>query len=262
MKPDYEDQAAGLRRLLGKAPPLVVTVATCGAGAVRWLAGQSLTRAQAGRSVVALDEASVSGNLADAMGLPARFDLLQAVERHVSLAQARVDAGPGLSLYATARLSRALASADRMLMQRFADTCRQLQSGAELWLIHARPDESLSLSPLALAAHRLVVAVDGSARAITEAYALIKYLDTGPWLQIDLVLAADGRSRVESESLLANLIEVGHRQTNLALRRVFGIEASAAAAAVVSAELEGDRFLDRVLGQARRARGVSFALGG
>ncbi|WP_374509300.1 MinD/ParA family protein [Niveibacterium sp.] len=259
MKPGFEDQAAGLRRLLRRAPPQVVAVSAFGAGAMHWLAGQALTRAQGGRQVTVFDEMASCGNLADALGAAARFDLLQAVERHVSLDAARVEAGPGLSLYSSARLARALNGADRVLSERFADTCRALQRGCDLWLIHARPDERRSLSPLASAAHRMVVVVDGSPRAITEAYAMIKQLDGGPWPQIDLALA-NPRDQDEAEALLANLILVGHRQTNLALRRVKGLDACAAAAAAASDSTTDSVFLDRVLGLARRRQRASMAL--
>lgn len=259
MKPGFEDQAAGLRRLLRKAPPQVVAASVFGAGAMRWLAGQALTRAQGGRHVTAFDEMATSGNLADALGASARFDLLQAVERHVPLDAVRVDAGPGLSLFPSARLSRALNGADRVLSERFSETCRALQRGSDLWLIHARPDEGRALSPLASAAHRMVVVLDGSPRATTEAYALIKRLDGGPWPQIDLALATP-RDPDEAEALLANLILVGHRQTSLALRRVNGLDASAAAAAVASDTTGDGVFLDRVLGLARRRQRASMAL--
>ena len=258
MKVGFEDQAAGLRRLLRSAPPQVVAVAAFGAGAMRWLAGQALTRAQGGRQVAVFDEVATSGNLADALGAAGRFDLLQAVERHVALDAVRVDAGPGLSLYPAARLARALDNADRMMTERFAEVCGSLQRGSDLWLIHARPDDRV-LSPLASAAHRMVVAVDGSPRAITEAYALIKRLDGGPWPQIDLALASP-RDPDEAEALLANLVLVGHRQTGLALRRVHGLEASAVAAAAVSGTASDGVFLERVLGLARRRQRASMAL--
>ncbi|GAA5183955.1 hypothetical protein GCM10025771_36820 [Niveibacterium umoris] len=259
MKAGFEDQAAGLRKLLRKAPPQVVAVSVFGARAMHWFAGQALTRAQGGRHVVAFDEMATSGNFADALGAAARFDLLQAVERHVALDAVRVDAGPGLSLFPSARLARALNGADRVLSDRFADTCRALQRGSDLWLIHARPDEGRVLSPLASAAHRMVVVLDGSPRATTEAYALIKRLDGGPWPQIDLALAP-ARDPDEAEALLANLILVGHRQTGLALRRVSSLEACAAAAAAVSDSAADGVFLERVLGLAKRRQRTSMAL--
>lgn len=254
-----EDQAAGLRRLLQQAPPQVVSVVTCGAGAQRWFAGQALTRAQGGRQVRAFDEATAWGNLSDALGLSARFDLLQAVEQHVSLESVCIEAGPGLQLYPAARLAKALAGADRIFAARFTDICRRLQSGADLWLINARPDERFALSPLASAAQRLVIAVDGSPRSITEAYTVIKHLEGGPWLQIDLALGECRRSE-EAEALLGNLMRVAQRQTALALRRVHGLEASAAAAAA-GAQQESSRFLDRALALARRASRAPLALG-
>jgi len=254
----FEDQAAGLRRLLSKAPPQVVAVLACGTGALRWTAGQVMTRAQAGRQVLLFDEAEACGNLGDVMGVSPRFDLGQVVEGEVPLEQAQVQAAPGCTLHSAARLARRLAGADRIYAARFRETCRRLQNGSDLWVIHARPDESMSLSPFALAAQRLVVAVDGSPRSVTEAYALIKRLEGGPWAQLDLALGGCRRPN-EGEALLDNLMQVAQRQTVLALRRIYGLEASAAAAAVSAGG--GERFLDRVLGLAQRATRAPLALG-
>jgi len=80
---------------------------------------------------------------------------------------------------------------------------------------------------------------------------LIKQLADGPWPQIDLALAG-GRGGRDAEALIANLGAMVLAHTGLALRRINRLEASAAAAALVSDEQERERFLERVLGFARR----------
>ncbi|MCL2658327.1 MAG: hypothetical protein FWD62_13135 [Betaproteobacteria bacterium] len=256
----FGDQATGLRRLLRRELPQVVSVVGFGVDALRWIATEAKSSANNGREVLAFDEVATCGNLADALALPARFDLLQAVERHVSIDSVRIEAGRGLTLYPAARMARALVGADRILAARFAETCQRLQRGADLWLVHANLSERFDLSPLAFAAHRLVIVVDGSARAITQAYALIKHLDGGPWPQVDIALAGQ-RSRHEADALLMNLSRTVLAQTSLVLRPVRELEASAAAAAVVSDELAHERFLERVLGFARHgSRPLALAL--
>ena len=254
----FGDQANGLRRLLRQAPPQVVSVATFGPDAVRWLAREARTGAAAGRQTVVFDEVGACGSLADAYALSARFDLLQAVDRHVGLESVCVEAGQGLNLFPAARMAKALVGADRILAARFAQTCQRLQAGADLWLVHARSSEDFVLSPLAAAAHRLVVVVEGNARSVTSAYSLIKQLAEGPWPQIDLALAG-GRDSRDAEALIANLGAMVLAHSGLALRRINRLEASAAAAAMVSDEQERERFLERVLGFARRgSRTLAF----
>jgi len=250
MNPGFEDQAAGLRRLLHKAPPQVLSVVSCGPHAVQWLADQARERAATKRSVVAFDELDCCGNLADALGVVSRFDLLQVVEQRVPLEVARKDAGHGLALFSAAQLSRALPRADRLFASRLSETCRRLQFGADLWLVHSRPGVGNGLSPLAMAAHRMMVIVEGNARSVTEAYALIKQVQRGPWPQIDLAVVA-GAGEAVDERLIGNLVEMVQHKTVLALRRVRGVEASLAAAAIAAGRRD-ERFLDRVLGIAQR----------
>ena len=247
----FGDQANGLRRLLRKASPHVVSVVTFGSEAVRWLALEARTDAAAGRQTVVFDEVATCGSLVDAFALSARFDLLQAVDRHVGLESVCVEAGQGLNLFPAARMAKALVGADRILAARFGETCQRLQRGADLWLVHARSSEDFVLSPLAAAANRLVLVVEGNARSVTAAYSLIKQLADGPWPQIDLALAG-GRGGRDAEALIANLGAMVLAHTGLALRRIHRLEASAAAAALVSDEQERERFLERVLGFARR----------
>jgi MinD-like ATPase involved in chromosome partitioning or flagellar assembly len=249
MRPGFEDQAAGLRRLLHRAPPQVLSVVCCGPRAVSWLADQAKLKAAQGSSVVAFDELDCCGNLADALGVAPRFDLLQAVEREVSLEMAKQAVGRGLSLLSSARLARALPGADRRFAARLGDTCRRLQLGADLWLVHSRPGAGNGLSALAMAAHRMMVVVEGNARSVTEAYALLKQIRRGPWPQIDLAVV--GGASVD-ETLVANLIDVVQQNTHLAVRRVRAMEACVAAANVVVGRRD-ERYLERVMVIAQRA---------
>ncbi len=246
-----EDQAAGLRRFFHHASPQVVAAVAFGPEALRWLAQEAKVGAAEGRQTVVFDEIVTSGSLADTLALPARFDLLQAVDHHVGLESVRIEVGAGLSLYPAARMARALIGADRILAARFAEICRRLQAGVDLWLVHARTSEEFVLSPLAAAAHRLVLVVEGNARSVTGAYSLIKRLTPGPWPQVDLALA-DQCGGKNAEALIENLGTTVLAQTGLAVRRVRGLAASSAAAAAVSDDVERERFPERVLGFARR----------
>lgn len=250
MRPGFEDQAAGLRRLLHRAPPQVLSVVCCGPHAVSWLADQAKLKAAQGSSVVAFDELDCCGNLADSLGVAPRFDLLQAVEGEVPLEMAGLSVGRGLQLLSSARLARALPGADRRFAARLADTCRRLQLGADLWLVHSRPGAGNGLSALAMAAHRMMLVVEGNARSVTEAYALLKQVRRGPWPQIDLALAGDAARG--DETLVANLIEVVQQNTRLAVRRVRSLEACVAAANAVQGRRD-QRYLERVMVIAQRA---------
>lgn len=249
MRVDFEDQAAGLRRLLHRAPPHVVSVASCGHHAAAWFASQAKQMAKQGRSVVAFDESDCGGNLADMLGLAPRFDLLQAVEGEIPLEAAKLAAVQGLSLVSSARLTRTLPGADRVFASRLHDVCRRLQLGADLWLLHSRPGAGAEPSALMLAAHRMMLVVEGNARSVTEAYALLK-IRRGPWLQIDFAVVP-GSDGVD-EKLIANLVDVVQQNSPLALRRIRNLEACLAAANAVAGRRD-EAYLDRVIGLVRRA---------
>lgn len=250
MRADFEDQAAGLRRLLHRAPPLALGVASCGHHAAAWFASQTRLMAKQGRSAVAFDESDCGGNLADMLGLAPRFDLLQAVEGEIPLEAAKLAAAQGLSLVSSARLTRTLPGADRAFASRLHDVCRRLQLGADLWLLHSRPGAGAEPSALMLAAHRMMLVVEGNARSVTEAYALLKKIRRGPWLQIDFAVVP-GSDGVD-EKLIANLVDVVQQNSPLALRRIRNLDACLAAANAVAGRRD-EAYLDRVIGLVRRA---------
>src|SRR5512145_31340 len=84
------DQAAGLRRLLGGGQQLqVVTfVAGCeGVGRSVAVANLGVALARLGKEVLIIDEHASRDDIASSFGLVARYDLLNVVQRELSLAQ-------------------------------------------------------------------------------------------------------------------------------------------------------------------------------
>ncbi|HEX5127016.1 MAG TPA: hypothetical protein VFW00_09765 [Rhodocyclaceae bacterium] len=261
-----DDQAAGLRRMFRQTPPEVLAVVPCGAGATPWVARQLHARIRAGLRLLALDEWAAFGNLADCLGLAPRFDLLQGVEGFVAVEQCRVQTIAGLSLMAVSRLSRAL-SQDQAIRQDTIERLRPLQSETDEWLIHARPCDIAGLSPLALAAPRLLLAVDPYSKAVTEAYTTLKRLRLGADTS-SVGLAMTGPATIETRALSANLQSVARRQLGFVLLPVSSLgEAMAMPAAVdenamcdtaqqTSAGFE-ERLLSMARHQARTARARS-----
>jgi Mrp family chromosome partitioning ATPase len=98
-----EDQAAGLRRLFAPAAPRLLPVITGGGGAeqARWLAQLGEAFARAGQSTLLVDGARAQ--VASALGLRARFDLLHALTGQCHPAEVALDAAPGLTVVPAAR---------------------------------------------------------------------------------------------------------------------------------------------------------------
>jgi flagellar biosynthesis protein FlhG len=245
----FEDQAAGLRRLFHSAPPEVFTVVPCGAAAMQWVARQLALRVQAGRRVLALDECMACGNLADALGVSPRFDLLQAAEGHVPAERCLVEAMPGLQLAPVGRLARAL-GADRITDQRVAAQFQQLQAGFDEWMVLARPSDLHGLSPLVLAAPRLLLVVDAHPISIMEAYTTLKRIATGADI-LSIGLAMANRADPEAQALAANLLCVVKRQLGLEVEAVASVGESLVLGYDSGRAPANGAFVDRLLKRAQ-----------
>lgn len=245
------DQASGLRRLFRQAPPEVLSILPCGAGATAWTARQIVQRGRAGRRVLALDEAATSGNLADSFGLPARFDLLQAVEGEVEIERCLGEISPEVFLCPVAQLVQALAG-DRVTLQRSAERLRTLQPLTDEWIVLARPGATHGLSPLALAAPRMLLVLDAHPKAMTEAYATLKKVtEVADGLSVALVLA--GPQTPEGVHLLGNLQVAVRRHLGIPLQTVRSVGEAFAMPAQAGARELSEVFIERLLRLSREA---------
>lgn len=248
------DQASGLRRLFRQAPPEVLSVVPCGAGAIPWVARQVLGRGRTGRRVLTLDEWAACGNIADCLGVSPRFDLLQAVEGHVSFERCLLQVTPELYLAPVSRLVQVLGQ-DRITMQRTAERLRALQPMTDEWIVLAKPCELRGLSPLALAAPRVLLVLDPHPKAVTEAYATLKRLaPEADALSIGLALA--GPVTPEARALLQNLLSVARRQLGVVLQLTGSFGEAFGMSSLASAREQSEVFIERLLrlSQAAAAR--------
>lgn len=252
MRDAFDDQAAGLRRLFRAAPPEVLTVVPCGAAGVRWVARQLTLRVQAGLRVLAMDESVACGNLADCLGASPRFDLLQAAEGHVPAQRCLVPVMPGLHLAPVGRLARAVGP-DRLTNQRVVAQFQQLQAEFDEWIVLARPSDLAGLSPLALAAPRLLLAVDPHPVAVTEAYATLKRIASGAdTLSIGLALAGGGNAG--AKGLVPNLQAVAGRQLGVDVNLVSSIGECLGLGSVDTRGAEPAAFIERLIWRAQVAQ--------
>lgn len=247
-----EDQAAGLRRLFRTAPPEVLTVLPCGGAAMHWLAQQLVLRVRGGVRVLAMDESVASGNLADCLGVSLRFDLLQAAEGHVAAQHCLAEPTPGLQLASVARLARAVGS-DRVTNQRVVSQFRQLQADFAEWMVVARPADLGDLSPLALAAPRLLLVATPNPLSVTEAYAALKRLAPGADT-LSIALACAGADDQGGGALLANLQAVARHQLGLTVERVSSVGESLALGGVPQTRIGADTFIERLIRRATVAQ--------
>ena len=168
------DQAAGLRRLLERAPSMrVLGLYGCDAGLTSTAAAHlALALARRGEPVWVLDEADPPHNVATRYALTPGVTLARLL-RDGGQAEAALQTGPeGVRLLALGGGAAWLAGLHEALWQAAAGRLAAVREPPQWVLFHARP--GLDTDGLALyAGHRLLI-TDERKASLTKAYALLK----------------------------------------------------------------------------------------
>jgi flagellar biosynthesis protein FlhG len=174
------DQAAGLRRLLGRPQLRIITFAagSIGVGKSASVANLAAALARVDREVLVVDEHAEDG-IAAYHGAFAAHDLQQAITREKPISEVLVAVAPRIRILPAAtvvrHLARLSAAEQRVLLTCLAEIVPQ----PDVVLVDASLDHPLGFSPLGLAAQETVIVVSPDVQAITEAYILIKKVSLG-----------------------------------------------------------------------------------
>jgi flagellar biosynthesis protein FlhG len=160
------DQAAGLRRLFAGALEEYVPVVARRGTTAPVLANLACACARIGRRVLVVD--ATPGEVATALGLPARLELAHVLAGDRAVEQVIVGGGDGPGvLPATRGLAQSLGRGIAL-----PEVLAPLESRYDLVLVHADP-RVLDAAPVARAAATLLP-VPATAGALTEAYVEVK----------------------------------------------------------------------------------------
>ena len=203
------DQAAGLRRLLGRPSLRIVTFAagSIGVGKSVAVANLAASLARQGREVLVVDENTEDG-IAAYYGVLARYDLQQVIDREKSLSEVILSVAPGVRVLPVARVVRHLARLSDAEQRILLGCLTEIGPPADVLLVDASLDHPLGFSPLGLAAHETVIVVSPSSAAITEAYALIKKVSLGYARQDFRILVNKARAAREARAIYDNIARV------------------------------------------------------
>lgn len=205
------DQAAGLRRMLGGGPQLqVVTfVAGCeGVGRSVAVANIGVALARLGKEVLIIDEHGPGDDVAATYGLAARFDLLNVVQREVSLPQVLIQPMPGLRVLPAAKAVKKLGRMSLPQQQTLLDAMSGLERPVDVILVDASLAHPGGFSPFGLLAQETVVVLSGSSASITEAYSLIKKVSHAFSRKHFRILVNKVRSLADARSIFDNIAQV------------------------------------------------------
>lgn len=254
----HEDQAAGLRRLFRRAPPIVV--ALYAAGKARAAIAVQTAYRLAGRSdrVLILDEAAGEDALAAPLGLVSGADLLGVLGDQTApreLVQ-RVPGLVGRVPVAAAALALPLLDQERRLA--LVEALGELHRRASFVLIHSSVEAAVDPSPFIFAAPRRLVVAEASRSGATEAYAVIKHLAAAGAGSLHVAVAG-ARDRREAAAFFETLDRLVARHVGVPLAWLGEVERDDLAAglgndAVSSCPREPEAaFLRRLAALARHA---------
>ena len=204
------DQAAGLRRLMGGGQLQVATfVAGCeGVGRSVAVANLGVALARLGKEVMIIDEHTSRDDIAASFGMLSRFDLLNVVQRELSLPQVLLQPMSGLRILPAANAVRKLGRLSLTQQQTLLDAMSSLERPVDVILVDASMAHPAGFSPFGLVAQDAVVVLSGSSASITEAYALIKKVSHAFSRKQFRILVNKVRSHADARSIYENIAQV------------------------------------------------------
>lgn len=204
------DQAAGLRRLMGGGQLQVATfVAGCeGVGRSVAVANLGVALARLGKEVMIIDEHASRDDIAARFGMLSRFDLLNVVQRELSLTQVLLQPMSGLRILPAANAVRKLGRLSLGQQQTLLDAMSGLERPVDVILVDASMAHPAGFSPFGLAAQDAVVVLSGNSASITEAYSLIKKVSHAFSRKQFRILVNKVRSHADARSIYENIAQV------------------------------------------------------
>lgn len=212
--PDYRsDQAAGLRRLFGRRQTRVVAFAagSAGVGKSVLVANLAASLARMGKEVLVLDE-NTRNTVSAVFGVPARYDLCQAIDREKSVSEVLVSPVPGVRILPSARAVKRLGKLNQSEQDALLESLSGMEHPADVILVDSSLDHPLGFSPLGLAAHDTVIVISSTSASITDAYALIKKVSLGYSRKNFRVLINKIRSSDEARAIHDNIAQLARRR--------------------------------------------------
>lgn len=213
------DQADGLRRLLDRDRLRMVIINSAAAGRGKTAATINLAGAMAesGSKVLILDECPAGQGVPAALGLKARFDLEDVIRRERNLDEVIVHGPAGILVLPMTRGAKSLSQLPVREQQMLVERCGRLGLAVDTLLVDAAPGQASALVWPGTAMQEVVVLENGSAAAITAAYALIKKLSGENARREFHLLVSNITSENEARTIFGNMARVARRYLQVSL---------------------------------------------
>lgn len=213
------DQAEGLRRLLMRASLRVVTVvgARPGLGATSVVVNLAAALARAGKQVLVLDENLAHDNVANALALKPRFDLLNALRDDMPWRDIVLHTATGIHVLPVARAMQALPKLSGVERERLLENLTAASRGMDVVLVDATTDGHSVCASLS-GDEPLLLVLNATADGITESYALLKQMAAHHGRQAFDLVVNKARSEQEARTVFDNMAQVAQRHLQVTLK--------------------------------------------
>lgn len=213
------DQAEGLRRLLLRASLRVVTVvgARAGLGATSVVVNLAAALARAGKQVLVLDENLAHDNVANALALKPRFDLLNAVRDAMPWRDILLHTATGVHVLPLARAMQALPGLSGAERERLLESLTAASWGMDVVLVDATTDGHSVCASLS-GDEPLLLVLNATADGITESYALLKQMAAHNGRQAFDLVVNKARNEQEARTVFDNMAQVAQRHMQVSLK--------------------------------------------
>lgn len=213
------DQAEGLRRLLGRQTPKVLTLVSGGTRTGKTSAAINLgvALAQGGRSVMVLDENAGPRNVTGTLRIDTIADMVDAVRGSRPLERTLVPGPEGLVILPAARGVQALPSMDEAGRNRLVEGFARIGGALDFIVVDTASGASSRLLPLSDPDQEIVLVANCSGVAQANALGMIKLMHREFGARNLHLLVSMARSQAEGEAAYYNLANVADRHLGVGL---------------------------------------------
>jgi len=213
------DQAEGLRRLLLRASLRVVTVvgARRGLGATSVVVNLAAALARGGKQVMVLDENLAHDNVANALALRPRFDLLDVVRDDMPWRDVVLHTASGVHVLPVARAMQALPGLSGTERNRLPESLTAASQGMDVVLVDATTDGHSVCASLS-GEEPLLLVLNANANCITESYAMLKQMVAQNGRQAFDLVVNKARNEEEARTVFENMAQVAQRHMRVKLK--------------------------------------------
>jgi flagellar biosynthesis protein FlhG len=173
--------------------------------------------ARAGKQVLVLDENLAHDNVANALALKPRFDLLNAVRDDMPWRDIVLHTASGIHVLPVARAMQALARLSGGERERLLESLTAASRGMDVVLVDATTDGHSVCASLS-GDEPLLLVLNATADGITESYALLKQMAAHNGRQAFDLVVNKARSAQEARTVFDNMAQVAQRHMQVGLK--------------------------------------------